>query len=97
MGIESSASLLSTQIVNIVHEKNPDAKMPDFEKADKIRGPDEVAGKDVGSSFMEAEISSDSYEGVKAPETYNENGYLNKAGETADVKNQKEYTIDLVV
>ena len=98
MGIESSASLLSTQIINIIHENNPDAKEAKAsEKTNEMNESKLEVNKDKSSVFKETSVRSSETGKEAAPEVYNEHGYVNQTAPSANTMIQSQKSIDIEV
>ena len=98
MGMESSASLLSTQIINIIHENNPDAKeVKTSEKANEVNESKLEKNKDKGSVFKETSVKASDLAKEAAPGIYNEHGYVNQKAPSASTMNQSQDSIDIEV
>ena len=98
MGVESSASLLSTQIINIIHENNPDTKEAKAgEKATEINESKLEENKDRSSVFKEKSVNPSDMGKEAAPEVYNEHGYINQQAPSAKTMNQSQGSVNIEV
>ena len=99
MFIDSSASMLSTQILNIIHEKESDLKdSRAIEETEGGSGSKPTPDKEKDSLFLKFKAPSGCGSIEKATETYKENGRFNKRLRDSDEEQvQQKISVDILV